>query len=50
MTDQEVFRFIQHFERLTVHCLTTVPDRADIVFSLDSTQQIIEQKGSLSLD
>ena len=50
MTDQEVFRFIQHFERLTVHCLTTVPDRADIVFSLDSTQQIIKQKGSLSLD
>ena len=35
-------RFIQHFERLTRHCLDTLPEQADLVFFLDSDHQIIQ--------
>lgn len=40
MSDEEVARFIQHFERLTRHCLNTLPATADRVFSLDSAHRI----------
>ncbi|MEZ5488842.1 MAG: hypothetical protein R3F50_00790 [Gammaproteobacteria bacterium] len=33
-------RFIQHFERLTRHCLATLPGQADLVFYLDEDHQI----------
>jgi D-glycerate 3-kinase len=33
-------RFIQHFERLTRHCLQTLPDSADRVFRLDAEHRI----------
>ena len=33
-------RFIQHFERLTRHCLETLPEQADLVLNLDSDHQI----------
>lgn len=32
--------FIQHFERLTRHCLATLPARADIVFLLDENHRV----------
>ena len=41
MSPSEIVRFVQHFERLTHHCLTTLPARADKVFKLDSSQRII---------
>ena len=37
MSDQEVDRFIMHYERLTRHILYEMPQRADIVFSLDDS-------------
>ena len=40
MDQQELDRFIQHFERLTRHCLTTLPEHADLVFELNRDHQI----------
>ncbi|MFK7862610.1 MAG: hypothetical protein AB8B95_00140 [Pseudohongiellaceae bacterium] len=40
MGEQELERFIQHFERLTRHCLATLPNRASVVFELDSSHRI----------
>jgi D-glycerate 3-kinase len=37
MSDEQVDRFIMHYERLTRHILAEMPDRADIVFDLDET-------------
>jgi D-glycerate 3-kinase len=33
-------RFVQHFERLTRHCLNSLPGRADLVFRLDDKHRI----------
>jgi D-glycerate 3-kinase len=33
-------RFIMHYERLTRSMLTEMPDRADLVFMLNQSQQI----------
>ncbi len=40
MDEQQLKQFILHFERLTCHGFKTLPDRADTVFKLDTTQQI----------
>jgi D-glycerate 3-kinase len=37
MTDEQLDRFIMHYERLTRHILSEMPDRADIVFDLDES-------------
>jgi D-glycerate 3-kinase len=37
MTDEQVERFIMHYERLTRHILAEMPARADIVFDLDES-------------
>ena len=37
MTDEQVDRFIMHYERLTRHILSEMPGRADIVFDLDES-------------
>ena len=37
MTDEQVDRFIMHYERLTRHILAEMPARADIVFDLDDS-------------
>lgn len=37
MSDEEVERFIMHYERLTRHILAEMPRRADIVFDLDAS-------------
>lgn len=36
MSPEEIARFIQHFERLTRHCLETLPNTADRVLLLDA--------------
>lgn len=41
MSEGEVARFVQHFERVTRHCLATLPAIADTVFALDESQRII---------
>jgi len=40
MDREEVQRFIQHFERLTRHGLKSLPSKADLVLSLDSSHRI----------
>jgi D-glycerate 3-kinase len=46
MTDEQLVQFIQHFERLTRHCLKTLPAQADVVFHLNTEHRIAkpEQK------
>jgi D-glycerate 3-kinase len=40
MSDHELERFIQHFERLTRHCLAQLPDQADRVYTLDQQHRV----------
>ncbi|MDC8831180.1 kinase [Alteromonas gilva] len=40
MTDLEIKRFIQHYQRLTEHSLATLPASCNYVFHLDSSRQI----------
>lgn len=40
MSAEAIRRFIQHFERLTRHCLETLPESADRVFRLDAEHRI----------
>jgi D-glycerate 3-kinase len=42
MSDEEVARFVRHYERLTRHILAEVPKRADIVVRLDASRSPIE--------
>jgi D-glycerate 3-kinase len=45
MSDEEVARFVQYFERLTRHCLAELPDHMDVIFSLDNDRQIVNAEG-----
>ncbi len=40
MNQQQLVRFISHYERLTRHALITLPDIADVVFLLNDSQGI----------
>lgn len=40
MGEETLTRFIQHFERLTRHCLSTLPKKADVIFELDKDHRI----------
>ena len=40
MSDAEVARFIQYYERLTRHILKTMPDYADLTLQLDSSRNM----------
>jgi len=41
MTDQQIDRFIQHYERLTRHILDEMPSRADLVLRLDENRRVV---------
>ncbi len=41
MNDEQIERFISFYQRLTEHALTTLPNTADYVLSLDEKRQII---------
>ncbi|WP_414830748.1 kinase [Alteromonas sp. H39] len=43
MSDEQVARFIQHYQRLTEYGFQTVPQRCECVFELDEHRQIINQ-------
>ncbi|KGE04755.1 hypothetical protein [Pseudohaliea rubra] len=45
MDDDDVARFVQHFERLTRHCLHELPGHMDVIFSLDNDRQIVNARG-----
>lgn len=40
MSDTEIAVFIQHFQRITEHCLNTLADQLDHVFELDEDRNI----------
>jgi D-glycerate 3-kinase len=40
MSDEEIRRFIQFYERLTRHCLRELPGRVDHLFTLDKHRRI----------
>ena len=40
MDDEQLARFIQHYERLTRHCLEYLPVKADVLFDLDTDHRI----------
>jgi D-glycerate 3-kinase len=42
MSDEEVARFIMHFERLTRHVLAEMPPRADARLKLDAARRIVQ--------
>jgi len=42
MDNDSLVRFIQHFERLTRHCLSTLPEQADRVFVLDAGHRVVD--------
>lgn len=40
MSDQELERFIMHYERITRHCLDEMPERADVLLELDEDHNL----------
>jgi D-glycerate 3-kinase len=44
MNEQQIQRFIQHYQRLTEHALNTVAKKCDHVFELNSDRAIIDHK------
>lgn len=42
MTDAQIARFIQHYQRITESCLATLGFRSDYVFRLDEHRKIID--------
>ncbi|WP_339720385.1 kinase [uncultured Paraglaciecola sp.] len=44
MNEQQILRFIQHYQRLTEHGLSTLPKKCDHVFELNSVRAIIDHK------
>ena len=49
MDSGQVARFIQHYQRLTEHCLKTLPDRVNHLYRLDegrTVEQYLEQPGA----
>jgi D-glycerate 3-kinase len=40
MTDDQIARFIQHYERLTRHILAEMPGRADVTIALDADRRV----------
>ena len=44
MSDQEIRRFIQNFQRITEHCLEEMPARVDHLFQLNAARQIVDYR------
>ena len=42
MNEEQIARFIQHYERLTRHILEEMPSRADVVLALDAERRVAE--------
>ena len=45
MSEKQLMRFIQHYERLSRHCLEILPRKADVVYTLNKTHRIISCLG-----
>jgi D-glycerate 3-kinase len=44
MGEQQIQRFIQHYQRLTEHALKTLPNTCDHVYELNSARDITAHK------
>ncbi len=44
MSAEQVFRFVQHYERVTRHCLDDMPGRADYLLEIDAAHDIVGAK------
>lgn len=44
MTNKQIVRFIQHYERLTIHNFGEIPQRANWVFYLDENHEIYKHE------
>lgn len=44
MSDAQIFDFIQYYQRLTEHGLGTLPDKCDVVFTLNEQRRITAQQ------
>lgn len=44
MSAEQLRQFIQHYERLTRHCLAVLPNRADTVFLLNQDHRVVARK------
>lgn len=42
MGDQELDRFVMHYERVTRHCLAEMPERADVLLELDEDHNVTQ--------
>jgi len=47
MSEAQLARFIQHYERLTRHCLESLPSNVDILYQLDATRAVRSVVGAL---
>lgn len=45
MSDAELRRFVDHYERLTRHCLEHLPGLVDLLFQLDGERRVVEWVG-----
>jgi D-glycerate 3-kinase len=41
MSDDQLLRFIAHYERMTRHMIATMPDYADMVIALDADRAVL---------
>ena len=43
MSDEEVAKFVQYYQRITEHALRTLPSMCDTVYTLDDKRAITKQ-------
>ena len=48
MNKEQVAHFVSYFQRLTQHCLNTMPAACDLVFELDNNRNIVDCIGEIS--
>ncbi len=48
MSPEQVYEFIQYFQRLTEHSFKALPDKVNILFKLDASRDIIASRGIFS--
>ena len=42
MNSEQLLRFIQHYERITVGCLSSLPDKVDFLYALDENRNVLK--------
>ena len=42
MNSKQLLRFIQHYERITLACLSSLPDKVDFLCALDEKRNVLK--------